>query len=397
MRLKTIASCAAFAWSPEKLGSPPLLALASFSGAMDDDFSNEPYMTFYVCDVTRTDETELRPVGRVRLPDRACRIDWSLHMGAQGIVAVACNNGTVAVYAVAAVLAAKGGDAGPQALLWSLQAHQGAAHGCQFNVMQPNFLATGGDDGKWFVWSIPAKAQDQPQRVAAIANSAQATAITDIQWHPKYHHIVATATAGGVVCTWNLKTLSLAMKINVGKGAAAGAATCLAWHPTAATTIAVGVDDANPVVQIWDLKRVLSPERELKGHERAVTGLSWSARDTSLLASCGADGHTMWWDPATGKRLGELEAEAHGVVAVQWCPALSGVLATASLEPRFCVSTAEDMRSAPGGERAGAAPRWMQERPCGASVNAALTVASLAPGTADQLQLTSLAPRRPAC
>ncbi|KAL7700225.1 protein transport protein Sec31 [Lotmaria passim] len=398
MRLKSTNLCCAFVWSPAVLGHPPLLATASYSGAMDENFSNDAFLEIRLVDVKVTDETDLPVVGRVRLPDRAYRVDWSPYTGDQGIIGVACGNGCVYIFSAKEVLA-EGPNGGhqeaserPRGLLWMVKEHAGhAVRGFHFNPAKPHFFATGADDGVWQVWTLQDGATGgvcAPTKISVIANVPNSGAIVHLQWHPKYAHIFATATASGVVNVWNLKMATRVTALNVSKASHGATITAIAWNPTAATQLVVGLDDAHPVLQMWDLRTGVVPLREMAGHTGGITGLAWSEQEASMVASCGGDGRTMWWDPNTGEKLGELQKVEQYLVDVQWCRALPAVLATSSFDPMLCVSTAQDVSNA-GGDKLSAVPKWLI-KPCCASVNMSLTVASLVPGTNHDLMLNNL-------
>nr|CAJ2468830.1 unnamed protein product [Leishmania braziliensis] len=398
MRLKNTALCCAFAWSPAVLGNPPLLATASYSGSMDENFSTDAFLEIRLVDVKVTDETELPVVGRVRLPDRVHRVDWSPYAGPQGIIGVSCGNGCVYIFSAAEVLAAgpSGGSEEvsdrPRGLLWMVHEHAGSAvRGFHFNPSKPHFFATGADDGVWRVWTLQDGATGgvcAPTRISVISNVPNSGAIVHLQWHPKYAHIFATATVNGVVNVWNLKMATRVTALNVSKASHKGQITAIAWNPTAATQLVVGLDDGHPVLQVWDLRTGVVPLREMAGHTRGITGLAWSEQESSMVASCGGDGRTMWWDPNTGRKLGELQPVGEYLVDVQWCPVLPAVIATSSFTPLLCVSTAQDVSSS-GSDKLGTVPKWLS-KPCGASVNMSLVVASLALGTDHEVVLSSL-------
>ncbi|GET86716.1 protein transport protein sec31, putative [Leishmania tarentolae] len=398
MRLKNTALCCAFAWSPAVLGNPPLLATASYSGAMDENFSSDAFLEIRLVDVKVTDDTELPVVGRVRLQDRAHRVDWSPYAGPQGIIGVSCGNGCVYIFSAAEVLAAGPNGGGeevsdqPRGLLWIVREHAGlAVRGFHFNPSKPHFFATGADDGVWRVWTLQDGATGgvcAPTKVSVISNVPNSGAIVHLQWHPKYAHIFATATVNGVINVWNLKMATRVTALNVSKASHGAQITAIAWNPTAATQLVVGLDDGNPVLQVWDLRTGVVPLREMSGHTGGITGLAWSEQESSMVASCGADGRTMWWDPNTGKKLGELQPVGQYLVDVQWCPVLPAVIATSSFAPLLCVSTAQDVSSS-GGDTLSAVPKWLQ-KPCGASVNMSLAVASLAPGTEHDIVVSSV-------
>ncbi|CCW68367.1 unnamed protein product [Phytomonas sp. Hart1] len=405
MRLKSNNVCCAFAWSPAKLETHAMIATASYIGSMNDDFDNEAYLEIRLVDVTQTDETEMPVIGSVALSGMAYKLDWSPHTGEQGIIAVSCSNNKVYIYSAAAILRSGAKRNEPQlqgqsrapspGLLWTIHEHHSPVRCCQFNMSEPQFLATGDDSGQWLLWCCPDAASGAgggltaPKNVQVIKNAAHSTSVVDIQWHPRYAHIIATASASGQVNVWNLKNVSLVTSLNVSKVSRGAGVTCIAWNPTAATQLAVGLDENHPVVQMWELKRSVAPIHEMVGHTSKISGISWNAQDTSMLTSCGCDGLTIWWDTGSGQKLGQLTPETNYMIDVKWCPVLPQVLATSSFEPLLCVSTAQDMSAFKGPADGSVAvpPKWML-RPCGASINLALDVVSLAPRTTNSLCVT---------
>nr|CCC95244.1 unnamed protein product [Trypanosoma congolense IL3000] len=387
MRLKATPLTCVFAWAPESLGTPTLLAAASVSGTIDENFSGEVFLEIRLVDVTQTDETEIPVVGRTLIPSHALRVDWSPHGGPQGIIAVGCEDGKVYVFDAGIIM--RNFKCNPNAdtekpLLCTIAEHRGAVRGCQFNPSQPTFLGIGADDGAWDVWLL--ENPRDPQRVPIMPDSAQAAAIVHLQWNPKWPHILATAVASGVVNVWNLKTQTLAVSLHVSKGGKSGVSgNVIAWHPTIATQIAVGLNEMHPVIQLWDLKKTVVPLREMSAHGNAVTGLAWNPTDHAMLASCDADGKILWWDPSTGNQGGELQRQDGYVVDMKWSNASPIVLATSSFEPLFCISTAEDFSSAPV---AGAPVQKSLQRPCGASINMAGVIASISPNSSTAVSLT---------
>ncbi|EAN79579.1 protein transport protein Sec31, putative [Trypanosoma brucei brucei TREU927] len=389
MRLKATPLTCVFAWAPEVLGTPTFLAAASVAGAIDDNFSGEAFLEIRLVDVTQTDETEMPVLGRTVIPAHALRVDWSPHGGERGIIAVSCEDGAVYVYDASIMMKNYGINPDrntEEPRLSVIAEHRGAVRGCQFNPSQPTFLAIGGDDGAWDVWML--ENPREPQRVPIMPDSAQPAGITHLQWNPKWPHILATSVANGVVNVWNLKTQTLAVSLHVSKSGKSGSSgNIIAWHPSMATQIAVGLDEKHPAIQIWDLKKAMMPLREMLGHENAVTGLAWNMTDHAILASCDADGKTLWWDPSTGERNGALQQQNGYMVDMKWSRALPVVLATSSFEPLFCVSTAEDVSSAPA---PGASVQKSLQRPCGASIGISGLVASVSSHSANAVRLTRI-------
>ena len=362
MKLKEVPICCSFAWSPATL--PPvvtpqgtfgnLLAAASVAGAMDDDFSSEAFLKLYGVDLGAGISSPDMPfLGQASMPDRAHRVDWTAFPNGTSLVAAGLVDGSIGVWNANGIIAGEG-DA---ARVCMIQQHQGAVKACHFNPVQPHFLATGGADKELIIWNLEDPAR--PQVVPAFTKSTQATEIVDVRWNPKFAHILASSTAGGVVNVWDLKSKRSACVFQVSQQPCV--APALAWHPDVATYIAVARDDPQPVVQIWDLKKAMAPIRELHGHTGGVLGLSWCVEDPSILVSCGRDGRTIYWNPATGENLGEHARSENWIYDVKWANRAPAVLATASFDQRLTVHSCQD-----SGASRGPPPKWLR-RPAAAS------------------------------
>ncbi|CUE94406.1 protein transport protein SEC31, putative [Bodo saltans] len=366
MKLKEAKLCCAFSWSPAAAAAGLMIATGSVAGAMDDDFNSEAYLEIRKVDVHDTANRDMIVIGRTLMTDRVFRIDWSPHGGPNGILAGCFTDGSVQVWSVDTILENFVADPTKDTsdpLLCRIEAHTGSCRSLQFSPTQPHYLATGGQDKELYIWTL----QDprEPAAVPALPKATHPGELTDVKWNPKFAHILATSTSTGTVTVWDLKARRTALTFNV-SASQPGAANCIAWHPDVSTHIAVARDDVNPVVQLWDLKKAMAPIRELRGHSKGVTGLSWNSEDPSLLLSCGCDGRTLCWNPTTGDILGELPAQDNWIYEVQWCPKATAILATSSFESTLGVFSAQEIACSSSGAAVKTVPKWLR-RPCGAA------------------------------
>jgi protein transport protein SEC31 len=346
--LKSERFCAAFAWN----ASGTMLAAASVAGAMDDDFSSDAFIHIYDASLSNFDQTGLKLLAKCPITDRVHRIDWSTHGGGAGIIAAGLTDGTVCLWSADALLAAgMVAEVPEEAVLYESKLHQGSVKGCQFNPMQPQFLATGGTDKELFVWNI----QDprNPLRVPSIPNSTQAAEVTDLRWNPRYPHILGVTMANGGVVIWDLKSKRAASTFSVSQNSSI-ACTTLAWHPEVATHLVVARDDPQPTIQLWDLRKATAPMREFVTHTGGVLAMSWSSFDTNLLVSCGRDGRTIFVNPNTGAVAGQLPQQDNWVFDVKWAPKTPAVLASASYDSQLAIFATHALVSSPE------APTWLR-------------------------------------
>lgn len=94
------------------------------------------------------------------------------------------------------------------ALIASVEQHQGAIHGLQFNPHKDSshLLASGGSDCEVFVMSLERPDQPNVFIPAPPPNNAKHTAdITKVAWNTQVVHILASAAANGSSYIWDLR------------------------------------------------------------------------------------------------------------------------------------------------------------------------------------------------
>eukprot|EP00667_Euglena_gracilis_P001138 EG_transcript_1137 len=178
---------------------------------------------------------------------------------------------------------------------------------------------------------------------------------------------------------WDLKSKRQAMSFQDTQNRLRCSA--IAWSPDKATDICVAIDDdANPVIQFWDLRKAYSPVRALAQHRQGVLSLSWSPMDSNLLVSCGKDCRTICWNPNTAEVLCELPTSNNWVFDVQWSLRIPAILATGSFGEKIMVYSLQDssptepvvessefaIGSPLTGKTIKTAPKWLR-RPAGAT------------------------------
>lgn len=95
-----------------------------------------------------------------------------------------------------------------ESLIASVEQHQGAIGGLQFNPHKESshLLASGGSDGEVFVMSLDRPDQPNVFVPAPPPNNAKHTAdITKVAWNSQVAHIVATSAQNGSCIVWDLR------------------------------------------------------------------------------------------------------------------------------------------------------------------------------------------------
>jgi WD40 repeat protein len=99
-------------------------------------------------------------------------------------------------------------------------------------------------------------------------------------------------------------------------------------HAATSTYVANSVADT---VQVWDIANITTPLlSSFKGHQRAVTGLTWSSADPNTIATCSADSFIHLWDIRDeNKTVRSFCAFTGGPSQIRWNPLSSHIIASA--------------------------------------------------------------------
>jgi protein transport protein SEC31 len=273
----------------------------------------------------------------------------------------------------------------PEPLIASVEQHQGAIHGLQFNPHKESshLLASGGSDCEVYVMSLERPEQPNVFVPAPPPNNAKHTAdITKVAWNTQVVHILASAAQNGSTYIWDLRQKKAWCELRDPMG---GCVADVAWNPDQGLhLVTASGDDRNPVLKLWDLRSSTSlPLATLQGHTEGILSVSWCPNDPSLLLSCGKDNKTMLWDlfhlqpvydlPTSQQSPTTDATDGNGIFGglassagqrryhVAWSPCLPAVASACSFDRRVQFYSMHGAKS-----RLGRAPKWLR-KPCGAA------------------------------
>eukprot|EP00698_Gefionella_okellyi_P004125 TRINITY_DN13861_c0_g1_i1.p1 TRINITY_DN13861_c0_g1~~TRINITY_DN13861_c0_g1_i1.p1 ORF type:complete len:1141 (-),score=252.13 TRINITY_DN13861_c0_g1_i1:7-3429(-) len=351
MKLKEIARNAIVAWSPSAQ-HPDLIATGAVSGSLDATFSSTAELEIFSLQLAQ-DTPTLARLGSATSPCRFNRLAWGTKGDEYGLLAGGLENGYINIWNPRDIVEGRGA----KSFLVTMDKHQGAVRGLEFNSFMPNLLASGAADGEIYIWDLTDT--KHPSVYSPAKN--EGAELSFVTWNRKVQHILATTSHNGNSVVWDLKAKrSVVTFTNPTKKVRC---SCLAWSTDVATQIiAASDDDRASALQLWDLRKAVSPVLSLTGHNKGVLSVSWCPHDPSLLLTCGKDNRTLCWDPSVGELLCELPASTNWNFDVQWSPRIPAVLSTASFDGKVSVHSLLDVGgSTPSAVRA---PKWLK-RPAG--------------------------------
>eukprot|EP00158_Paraphelidium_tribonemae_P009299 Partr_v1_DN28826_c1_g1_i2_m33167 putative Component of the coat protein complex II (COPII) which promotes the formation of transport vesicles from the endoplasmic reticulum (ER). The coat has two main functions, the physical deformation of the endoplasmic reticulum membrane into vesicles and the selection of cargo molecules len=330
MKLASIERTATTSWGPVQFHHDgtlcPMIASGSVSGAFDASFSSKSDLEIFCLNLADvSDGSALFELGKVSSESRFNSLAWSSAGVSEskpyGILAGGKEDGSLDLYNPFAFK-----DDGANALILHKQAHTGQVAALDFNPAQPNLLATGASQGEIFIWDLnnPGKPYSPGPKSPRLED------LTSLAWNPQVSHILASASSNGYAVVWDLKNRREMFHLT---SPTRKRITSVVWNPETPTMMATASDDDSvPAIYLWDVRNAHAPIKVLSGHHKGVMSLSWSAKDSDLLLSCGKDNRTLCWNPSAGEVVGEFPSCSNWVFKVDWCPKNPDLLSTSSFD-----------------------------------------------------------------
>lgn len=221
-----------------------------------------------------------------------------------------------------------------------MEKHSGAIKTLEFNHHQSHLLATAGAKGEIFVWDLN-KIQSP---YSPGTQSSRHDEIEAVAWNRNIAHILATGGNTGFTSVWDLKNKREVLHLHYSGASGRKAVSSVVWHPSNSTKVlTASVDDASPVILLWDLRNANAPERILEGHEKGILSLDWCKHDSGLLLSSGKDNRTLLWNPETGEKLAEYPIATNWSFETSFNPSAPDIFASASFDGKITVQTLQDV------------------------------------------------------
>ncbi|GAB1598791.1 protein transport protein Sec31A-like [Argonauta hians] len=333
MKVKEIDRTANVAWSPSTQ-HPVYLAAATAAQQLDATFSTSAALEIYSLNLAEN-ELQMPLVGSIPSEHRYYKILWGSHGIANsscpaGIIIAGSETGSVLGYNASALISKE--EVSP---IFKQDKHTGSVKALDFNIFQPNLLASGACDSEIYIWDL--NKPDTPMTPGS--KSMPPEEVTCIAWNCQVQHILASTFSARCV-VWDLRKNEPIIKIS---DSMSGMKTRLtAWSPDVATQLCLSSeDDHTPVIQLWDLRYATSPLNTFEKHQRGILSLAWCPQDPDLLLSCGKDNKILCWNPNTAAQGGEvvceLETSNQWSFDVQWCPRNPGIISSASFDGHVSV------------------------------------------------------------
>ncbi|XP_062115563.1 protein transport protein SEC31 homolog B [Humulus lupulus] len=350
----------------------PYMAAGTMAGAVDLSFSSTANLEIFKLDF-QTDDRDIPVVGESPSSERFNRLSWSKPTDAGskkfglGLIAGGLVDGSIDIWNPLSLISSEPSES---ALVGHLSRHKGPVRGLEFNVIAPNLLASGADDGEICIWDLVNPAEPTQFPPLKGSGSAAQGEISFLSWNSKVQHILASTSYNGTTVVWDLKKQKPVISFS---DSVRRRSSVLQWNPDVATQLVVASDeDGSPALRLWDMRNIMSPVKEFVGHTKGVIAMSWCPNDSSYLLTCAKDNRTICWDTVTAEIVCELPASTNWNFDVHWYPKIPGVISASSFDGKIGIYNVEGCSRYGAGDAAfGAAaylkaPKWYK-RPAGVS------------------------------
>ncbi|KAL0755130.1 hypothetical protein Bca101_092798 [Brassica carinata] len=355
--IKRVDRSAYVAMAPEA----PFIAAGTMAGAVDLSFSSSSNLEIFELDFNSEDH-EMKLLGQCSSSERFTRLAWgSYGSGSQespyGCIAGGLVDGNIGLWNPLTLIRSESNES---AHVRYLSKHKGPVRALEFNVISPNQLASGDDDGTVCIWDLADTSE--PSHVLKGTGSYTQGEISSVSWNREFKHVLASTSYNGTTVIWDVNNKKVITGCSV-----------LQWDPDNCNQIMIASDeDSSPSVKLLDIRYPQSPVRTFAGHHRGVIAMEWCPSDSLYLLTCARDNRTICWNTKTGQIVAELPTTNNSNFDVHWSPKIPGVVSASSADGNISIYNLEGCSRNGSGENnlidaaPLTAPKWWK-RPASAS------------------------------
>ncbi|CAH8357318.1 unnamed protein product [Eruca vesicaria subsp. sativa] len=361
--IKRVERSAYVAMAPEA----PFMAAGTMAGAVDLSFSSSSKLEIFELDFHSEDQ-EMKLLGQCSSSERFTRLAWGRSYGSgseespYGLIAGGLVDGSIGLWNPLSLIRSEFNES---VHVRYLSKHKGPVCALEFNVLSPNQLASGDDDGMICIWDF--SNPSEPSHVLKASGSYTQSEISSVSWNRKFKHVLASTSYNGTTGEFKNSESSDRFK---------GLISCsvLQWDPDNCNQIMIASDDDySPSVKVINLVNVYVVQMVILVMLSGVIAMEWCPSDSLYLLTCGRDNRTICWNTKTGQIVTELPTTVNNSnFDVHWSPKMPGVVSASSADGQISVYNLEGCSSNGSGENnlleaaPLTAPKWWK-RPVSAS------------------------------
>ncbi|KAJ1553966.1 Histone-binding protein rbbp4 [Nowakowskiella sp. JEL0078] len=154
-------------------------------------------------------------------------------------------------------------------------------------------ILSASEEGVVCLWDINSYTKENREIEALQSYNGHSAWVEDISWSAVHDAVFASVGDDKKLLIWDTRDNSpMTPKFTV--NAHSREINCVAFHPTVEYMLATG--SADKMVNLWDLRNLSRKVHVLESHMDEVLQLQWNYSKQAVLASSGADRRLMVWD-----------------------------------------------------------------------------------------------------
>ncbi|RWS18854.1 protein transport protein Sec31A-like protein, partial [Leptotrombidium deliense] len=207
------------------------------------------------------------------------------------------------------------------------------------NSNENNLICSGSNDGSITIWDLNESLKQSATLSPTIPIPNDE--VLSVAWNKQVKSIIASVTNSNVYIydTRKKEQTTPIMQCLGSWSCVAYISKAVCWSHTHATSLIVAsANDANPHLQIWDLRYANCLLRYLKGgHNRGIVTVAWNPFDEQIILSAAKDNTTCLWNPTVGPNDNPLISVIPSVTNqwindIKWCSWEPSLFAVGSLD-----------------------------------------------------------------
>ena len=273
-----------------------------------------------------------------------------------GIIAGGMSDGSIHLFDVNSILSH---SSSTQSAISKIDKHRGAVRVIDWNRIEPNLIASCGDDGEVYTYDVASPTQVQSMSPYDTVNrSVHQPPVTALSWNQKLVYILAAGTEQGETIVYDLRTKREKLRIRNHSRVSMRTAS-IVWSPDSPVNLAIAYAASN-VVELWDVRKSMQPIGRLENiHSGSgILSIDWSTHDSNILYSSGDDGRIVSWNTQTATYCEQYSVTQNtNVFDLNIHPTIPNLVSTSSFDGKVSLYNISHTGL-------NHTPKWLK-RPCG--------------------------------
>lgn len=195
--------------------------------------------------------------------------------------------------------------------------------------IEENILASAATNGAVVIWDLNKPSKSKQDYVF----QEHTRTVNRVRFHQQEGNYILSGSQDGSMKIFDIRMKRIASTFSIGSTSIRDVQFC----PSNFNYFAFAAADEGGNVQLWDMRRLNSPEKQFTAHGGPMFCIDWHPSEPKWLATGGRDRTIKIWDHTQGKLLHSVPTIA-SVARIKWRPERKFHIASCSLVIDFSVN-----------------------------------------------------------